>query len=35
MAHDETLTEVIDAWPNLPVALQQAILAIVLVGRDG
>ena len=30
--HDETLTEVINAWPNLPAALQQAILAIVRVG---
>ena len=33
--HDETLREVINAWPNLPAALQQAILAIVRAGRDG
>ena len=32
---DEALTEVIDAWPELPAALQQAILAIVRAGRDG
>ena len=33
--HDEALREVIDAWPNLPAALQQAILAIVRAWRNG
>ena len=32
---DEALAEVIDAWPNLPPALQQAILATVRAWRDG
>ena len=32
MADDESLREVIRAWPNLPTALQQAILAIVRAG---
>ncbi len=32
--HDEALTEVIDAWPELPTALQQAILVIVRAERD-
>ena len=33
--HDEALREVIDAWPELPAGLQQAILTIVRAGRDG
>ena len=32
MVDDEVLREVIRAWPNLPTALQQAILAIVRAG---
>ena len=32
MALDEGLAEVINAWPELPAALQQAILAIVRAG---
>ena len=34
MAHDEALREVIDAWPELPAALQRGILAIVRAGRN-
>ena len=33
--HDEALAEVINAWPELPAALRQGVLAIVRAGRDG
>ena len=32
MADDESLREVIEAWPNLPAALQRGILAMVRAG---
>ena len=33
--HDEALREVIRAWPELPAALQQGVLAIVRAWRNG